>query len=481
MVSLIPYQFVEVHQHLPSSEGTRADNQPFRKESTAASSRAHSEATTGTHVSEQQSEYLGPVIQESAHKDTELQEMERTSEVIISATDPIEDRDCRNKRSRFATAKTRPPCHLHPTGTLKYQWHDAYEHLLLGTGNRMKTYVVLLGYESRQKYNIIAKFVTEYFDNNRDIFLEADFNEPEGQAAFERIRTALMDYVAKERGEPLWHMQEDGTYVALALEVFIKDSHHTWATRPGQIRGTPGFMRYTGRKGAVRNLSKPVGEEENEAGRRWTQDDDFSNIFDTQTPRVFYNIIASKKDQRDHTPLAAPPKGSTLLSPIVVDAEDDAMDLSYARETAEDAVRPKRTTRKAKRPTTSIEALANPNYYIAPAGLDMTNLPALQEAFYRVQYEKHQAAMTNVRLNDSFAELQIRCAAAEAYGSQARADAAALGLALAERCKIRRNSKAAVINTMPAQTNLHRDVTERLMENPEFTRKWLPGYFEEAG
>lgn len=153
--------------------------------------------------------------------------MERTSEVIISATDAIEDRDCRNKRSRFATAKTRPPGHLHPTGTLKYQWHDAYEHLLLGTGNRVKTYVVLLGYESRPKYNLMAKFVTEYFDSNRDIFLEADFNEPEGQAAFERIRTALIDYVAKERGEPLWHMQEDGTYVALALEVFIKDSHHT--------------------------------------------------------------------------------------------------------------------------------------------------------------------------------------------------------------------------------------------------------------
>lgn len=55
------------------------------------------------------------------------------------------------------------------------------------------------------------------------------------------------------------------------------------------------------------------------------------------------------------------------------------------------------------------------------------------------------------------------------------ADNADLGIALAQRVGIRRNSAAAVRTDLAARMTLTRDVTGRLLENEMFTGRWFRG------
>lgn len=152
---------------------------------------------------------------------------------------PLEARDCRNKRSKYATASKRPPCLHHPPGTLRYQYHQAYDHLLEGTATRKNIHSILFGFEYKTKFDEVCKHVMEYFDKHRDIFLDLHLQSEEAVEPVSGVRQSLVEEVGRKRNDVLWYHKDEKVYVDMALQVFISDSHHTWLKRPDQTNMLP--------------------------------------------------------------------------------------------------------------------------------------------------------------------------------------------------------------------------------------------------
>lgn len=156
-----------------------------------------------------------------------------------------------------------PPCTHHPSGTLKYIWHGAYDHLLAGSGNRKSTYVVLVGNEIRAHYGSLCNFVADQFDRNRNIWLDLDLESEAATAPNNALMRKIIEHVGNLQKDRLWHQKDDGLYVDLAPSVFIRDRHHHWMRRLGQSRAS----RHKDARSTIKPNIQPGSHNRRGAGR----------------------------------------------------------------------------------------------------------------------------------------------------------------------------------------------------------------------
>lgn len=368
-----------------------------------------------------------------------------STEATTNTPEPtVADFSCRNYQSIFMNDARGPPCTHHPTGTLKYIWHRAYDHLLAGTENRKNTYVVLLGDEIKAQYGILCNLVADEFDKNRNIWLDLDLESEAATEPNSALTVIIIEHAGRLPNDALWHQKDDTLYIDLALSVFIRDSHHHWMKRSKQS----GASQHEDARSTIDSNIEPGSTSRRGAGRE----------------------VQSKRRQllRDAQQGFRPPNairgGATLASAINIDGEDEADAISQAQDEDNIAL-------TAIAPASSLASITS-----------STPLWQIQELISKLENENcHLRSENNSLSSRSFtaqseaARLRQQVDQMQAESDHTLTDNAYLGIALAQRVGIRRNSAAAVRSDLAVRTSLTRDVTARLLENEGFTGRWFRG------
>lgn len=407
---------------------------------------------------------------------TESADASEATETIATIPKPAgATRSCRNRQSIHINDANAPPCMHHPSGTLKYIWHTAYDHLLTGSANRKTTYAVLIGDEFKSQYDSLCSFVADELDRNRNVWIGLDLESKAAVAPKEHMRQKIIDHVGHLRRDKSWNHKDDNMYIDLALHVFIRDSHHHWMKRPEQSDSSqPGVIRTSSRPGVYPGSARGSNKR----------------------PRI--GPPSAGQSRRYLTDPDTVGEGATLATAIDVDDEGDTEDI-HRRSTIidledQEEVNDIRRRYRESSETAAVDQAGNdtnlpqttslPRSHIGSLGPVSSTAPTqrLRQHLSQLESENRRLKSRNTSLESQLLKNQNEAAALRQDLDATHADAqsllsdnANLGLALAEKVGIRHNSANAVRTDLAARTILTREVTGRLLENGEFVQRWFRG------
>jgi len=384
-------------------------------------------------------------------------ETTETTEASANTPEPtVADLSCRNRQSIFMNDAQAPPCTHHPSGTLKYIWHGAYDHLLAGSGNRKNTYVVLVGDAIAAHYGSLCNFVTDEFSKNRNIWLGLDLESEAATTPNGALRGRIIEHVGKLRKDQSWHQKDDELFIELALSVFIRDSHHHWMKRSEQSR----VDQLDDARSTAKSDMQP-GSHSRRAGSREGASKRRRLFQDTQT-----HLRPSRSIQ----------EGATLASAIDIDDQDELDELRHRREfSGSDVLSQAHNEKKTAQPAVALTSPPAPTTSSTPTWLLQNLITKLETENRHLRSENASLSSRTIAAQTEAARLRHQLDQLQAESDDLLADNAELGVVLAQKVGIRRNSAAAVRTDMAARTALTRDVTGRLLENEGFVGRWFRG------
>jgi len=385
-------------------------------------------------------------------------ESTESTEATMTTPEPtVADFSCRNHQSIFMNDTRAPPCTHHPSGTLKYIWHGAYDHLLTGSGNRKNTYVVLVGDEIRAHYNSLCNFVGDEFDRNRNTWLDLDLESEAATVPNKALTGKIIKHVGSLRGDSLWHQKDDRLYIDPALSVFIRDSHHHWMRRSKQSEAS----QHEDARSTVKPNVQPGNTNARGAGREGN----------SKRRRLL------PETQQGLSPPNAMQRGATLASAIDIDDIDEVDEIqSRFREFSDsDAVNQGPTedniAQTAMAPALSLASITS----LTPLWQIQELISKLESDIRHLRSENNSLSSRSIAARSEATRLRQQLDQTQAESDHLLTDNASLGIALAQSVGIRKNSAAAVRTDLAARTSLTRDVTGRLLQNEGFTGRWFRG------
>lgn len=393
-----------------------------------------------------------------ARQGTETTETTEATEASTNTPEPtVADFSCRNRQSIFMNDAQAPACTHHPSGTLKYIWHGAYDHLLAGSGNRKNTYVVLVGDAISAHYGSLCNFVADEFSKDRNIWLGLDLESEAATTPTGVLTGKIIEHVGKLRKDKSWHQKDDELFIDLALSVFIRDSHHHWMKRSEQSR--------VGQNDDARSTAKSdmrPGSHSRRAGSREGASKRRRLLQATQT-----HLRPSRAIQ----------EGATLASAIDIDDQDELDELRHRfREFSDsDVLSQAHDENKTVQPALALISPPTQTTSSTPTWLLQNLITKLETENRHLRSENTSLSSRTTAAQNEAVRLKRQLDQLQAESDDLLADNAELGVVLAQKVGIRRNSAAAVRTDMAARTTLTRDVTGRLLENEGFVGRWFRG------
>lgn len=267
--------------------------------------------------------------------------------------------------------------------------------------------------------------MADEFDRNRNIWLDLDLESEAATTPNKALKRKIIEHVGNLRKDRLWHQKDDRLYIDLALSVFIRDSHHHWMRRLGQSRAS----QHKDARSTTKPNIQPGSHNRRGAGR----EGDYKRrrlLRDTQEGFRLSNAMQ---------------EGATVASAIDIDDKDEVAEVqSRFREFSDsDAVN------QGQNEDNIAQTAIAPASSLAPI-TSSTPLWQIQELISKFEAkivtssENSSLSSRSIAAQNEATRIRQQLDQMQAGSDHLLADNADLGIALAQRVGIRRNSAAAV-------------------------------------